>query len=92
MSKIKLTLTIIGIYVFWLCLFPLFLTETVKFSCEKFSNKSEYNIQIINPKVKFSILPTGSITADDIKLSSKDNSILLDVKKPKIKKQIDTSF
>ena len=85
MSKFKLTLTIIGIYVFWLCLFPLFLTETVKFSCEKFSKKSNYNIQVTNPKIKFSILPTGKFTADKIYLRAKDDSILLEVSKPKLK-------
>ena len=85
MSKIKLTLTIIGIYIFWLCLFPLFLTEAVKFSCEKFSQKSNYNILITSPKIQFSILPPGKFTADKISIKAKDSSILLEVSKPKLK-------
>lgn len=85
MSRIKIILTIIGIYIFWLCLLPLILSNAVGLVCEKITANSDYNFQIKNPQVRLSVLPVGSLKADEIVFEMKDGSLKLKVNQPTLK-------
>ena len=74
MLKNKFIISLIGIYVFLLFALPPFITNGVKVVCKNYSHNSNYEIQIKNPQVKFSLLPIGTFKAEELILRAKNNS------------------
>ncbi len=70
----KILLGLIGIYIFWLGLLPLLLSNAVELLCKNISHNSQYEIQINKPQVRFSILPVGTFTVKEIIFKIKNDS------------------
>lgn len=84
MLKNKILISIIGIYIFGLCILPQILSETVKAVCNNVTKNSAYKIELQNFKTKASILPKLSLQANEITITSKKNSNNIKVINPKI--------
>jgi len=74
MFKKKIIILLIGFYVFWLGVLPLVLTNSLVVLCEKISSKSNYFVELQSPKINLSLLPTISLKAEKILISSKRNN------------------
>ena len=74
----KLIIFLIGIYIFWLCLMPVVITNTVRLICQNFSINSNYQVKLIEPHTRFSILPIGQFYAKELLVKAKNES--LDIK------------
>lgn len=70
----KILLGLIGIYIFWLCLLPILVSNAVELLCKNFSHNSQYEIQVNKPQVKFSIFPVGAVSAKEIIFKPKNDS------------------
>ncbi len=70
----KFIISLIGIYIFWLLILPQIITNGAKVVCNNYSHNSNYEIQIINPKTKLSLLPNGTFNAEEIVIKAKNNS------------------
>ena len=79
MLKKKLILSLIGFYIFWLLVLPSIVSKTIEIVCRKVSYNSNYEIQIDNLKSKSSILPVGTITADDVIIKAKKKSLVFQI-------------
>lgn len=77
MLKNKFIMSLIGIYMVWLLVLPSVVSKLVVVFAKNISYNSPYNIEIINPKTRFSILPIGNFSADEIRISAKNKSVLL---------------
>ena len=49
MFKHKFIISLIGIYIFGLCVLPLVVSNAVGILCENFSHNSQYKIEVISP-------------------------------------------
>ena len=85
MLKNKFIMSLIGIYIVWLLVLPSVVSKLVVVLAKNFSCNSVYNVEIINPKTRFSILPVGIFRADKIKVCAKNNSISLCIEDLNIK-------
>ena len=63
MFKKKIIFSLIGIYIFWLCIMPMVVTNTVGLLCQNFSYNSKYQIELHEPHTRFSILTIGKFYA-----------------------------
>lgn len=88
MLKKKLIIIITSFYILYLGVLPLVLSKTAEILCNNFSNNSDYEIKLSNPKVKFSVLPTIRFSADEISINSKTNNLKSDIKNFDIKLRI----
>ena len=80
MLKKKLIISLIGIYIFWLCILPSVITTTVKLLCRNFSHNSDLGIELINPSTRLSILPIVTFNADKVVIKAKNESIVINLK------------
>ena len=71
MLKNKFIIILIGIYIFWLCILPQIVSNALLVLCNNYSHNSEYSIEIKEPNVKLSLLPTLSLRANAVKIQSK---------------------
>lgn len=69
----KYVIAILGFYIFWLGLLPLALSKGVEVLCENFSHNSKYDISVIAPQIKTSILPNVIFKAEKISISNPKN-------------------
>ena len=80
--SIKYIRAILIFYIFWLFLFPFFLTKAIPLICENISYNSAFIVQIKNPKIRFNIIPTAIIKAEEVNIRSKTNSQNITIKNP----------
>ena len=85
MLKNKLIIILTGIYIFWLCILPSIITNTVKVLCKNLSYNSPYNITVVNPHTQLSVLPILTFSADSINISATNDSADLELQNFKIK-------
>ena len=77
MLKKKLIISLIGIYVFWLCILPSVITVTVKLLCQNFSHNNDIKIELVNPHTRLSILPLIKFYADKVVIKTKNESFVI---------------
>ncbi len=81
----KFVISLIGIYLIWLLVLPTLLSKAILAISSNVSHNTPYLVEINNLKTTFSILPTGSFSATEIKISAKNNSTSFNVEDFKIK-------
>ncbi len=76
MSKIfnKYIIIILCFYTFWILVLPLIFTETAPKICDIISNKTNYLIELDEPKLRLSILPTAVVKAGRLKITQKESN------------------
>ena len=74
MIRKKIIFSLIGIYVFWLALLPIMVKNAFLAICVNYSHNSAYEIVLRNPKVQFSILPTGTFAAENVIIKAKNET------------------
>ena len=77
----KYTIIILSFYIFWLFIIPFIFAEILPVICENISYNSGYKIEIINPHLKQSFLPSAKIQADKIHIQEKDSNDFVTVEK-----------
>ncbi len=75
MLKKKFIISLIGIYIFWLCVLPLAITNAVVLLCQNLSHNTGFQVELKNPHTRFSILPTCVFYAEKVLLKTKNNSL-----------------
>lgn len=71
MLRNKIIIVITSFYIFYLGVLPVVLTNTANVVCRNLSSNSNYDIELKNPRVKLSVLPTVKIYADEISFKTK---------------------
>lgn len=84
----KILIIIIGFYLFWVGAMPFIVSTTVQALCKNISHNTPYNIEIINPKTYFSIIPTAYFKADNISFQIKNDDFNSEIKNLKLKLRI----
>ena len=79
---------LLGIYAFWILGVPAIFSYLVPVVCENISYNSNYKIQIKNPKLKLSILPTIVIKASEIDFKDKGGSQNVYLQSPRVQIRI----
>lgn len=79
MLKKKFITILIGVYIFWLCIMPYLITNTVILLCKNISHNSNYKIEFLKPRTKLSVIPVMSFYADKIVFRFKNESLFLDL-------------
>ncbi len=80
----KYIYSVIIFYFIWLLIIPLgfrFLSEPV---LDMVKSTAKINLEVKNPRLKTGIIPNIKLKADDIRLLNKDNSVALELVKPKL--------
>lgn len=85
MLKNKIIISLIGIYIFFLCVIPPIVTNAVNLVCKNLSYNSKYEIQLKSPQFKIFILPIGILKTEEIIIKTKDNLTNLSVKDFEVK-------
>jgi len=84
----KILTIIIGFYLFWVGAMPFIVSATVKTLCQNISHNSPYNIDIVNPKPYFSIIPTAYFNADKVRVDIENGDFDFEIKDLKLKLRI----
>ena len=79
MLKKKFITILIGVYIFWLCIMPYLITNTVVLLCKNISHNSNYKIEFLKPRTKLSVIPVMSFYADKVVFSFKNESLSLNL-------------
>ncbi len=75
----KYIITILGFFVFWIGLLPIFISKALPVVCENLTYNTEYNFTLENPRVVLSVLPTARIKADSFKVTKKKSKDKLEI-------------
>ena len=67
----KYIILILGIYAFWIGGVPAIFTKALPVVCENISINSNYNVEILNPKLRLSVLPKAQFNALKINVEDK---------------------
>lgn len=67
----KYIILILGVYAFWIGGVPVIFTKALPVVCENISINSNYNVEILNPKLRLSILPKAQFNAQRISIEDK---------------------
>ncbi len=81
----KYILIIAGFYILWLGILPYFAGNIISIICENISYNTEYNVKIVKPNVKLSVLPVIRVKADLLEISDKNLNNVFRAKNPYIK-------
>lgn len=81
----KYILIFIGIFILWIGALPYICSKILPLLCDNISYNSHYNVEIINPRVKLSIIPTIKIKASSLKIIFKNNNDYIYIKDPELK-------
>ena len=76
MFKNKILLILIGFYIFWLGVLPFIVNNVAQKVCEKPISFSNYQIQIVEPKIELSVLPNIKIYAKNFIKYCLDNNYI----------------
>lgn len=79
---------ILGIIFSWFVLMPLVLSELSILVCNNLSHNSQYNIEIIKPKIYLSILPNAVYKAQSLKIQNKKTKNTLEINNFKLKARL----
>ena len=79
MLKKKFITILIGVYIFWLCIMPYLITNTVVLLCKNISHNSNYKIEFLKPRTKLSVIPVMSFYADKVVFRFKNESLSLNL-------------
>ena len=82
----KFLTLIISFYVLWIGVLPFAFTKTADFACKKISQKSDFKIELIEPKIRLSIVPTANIFAKSFTITS--SKLKIDIKNGQVKIRI----
>ncbi len=76
----KYIVLIFGIYAFWIGGVPVIFSKMLPFVCENISANNDFNIEILNPKLKLNILPKANFSTSKIIIEDKINqdTVVLD--------------
>ena len=85
MQKNKVIILIISSYIFWLGVLPVIISKSVTALCKNFSHNSDYNIEIVNPKTRLSLLPVATFKAEKLSVKDKNNAFSSDIENFKLK-------
>lgn len=69
----KYVIAILGFYIFWLGLLPLVLSKGVGVLCENISHNSKYDINIVNPQIKTSVIPNLTFSVENLAINNPAN-------------------
>lgn len=67
----KYIILILGVYAFWIGGVPVIFTKALPVVCENISINSNYNVEILNPKLRLNILPKAQFNALKINVEDK---------------------
>ena len=67
----KYIILILGVYAFWIGGVPVIFTKALPIVCENISINSNYNVEILNPKLRLNILPKAQFNAQRISIEDK---------------------
>lgn len=85
MLKNKLIISLIGIYIVWLFILPIIVTNVFTALCKNLSHNSQYTLSLETPRASFSILPTGTLNAKKIEIKAKNESFNLILNTPTLR-------
>ena len=80
----KYIIIIISFYAIWIVGLPFLFPKTLTEVCENISLNSNYEVSVVNPKLRLSLIPTANIKADNIVLKSKKTDDFTRIENPEI--------
>ena len=67
----KYIILIFGVYAFWIGGVPVIFSKVLPVVCENISVNSDYNVEIVNPKLILNVLPKAKFKAMKIAVENK---------------------
>ena len=84
----KYIIIILCFYAFWILGLPFIFAKTLPFVLQKINEKTLYKIEITNPYLRLSFLPTAVLKADELKIEEKQSKDYTLIHRPYIKIRI----